>query len=144
MVAGERIYNIERYFNNQAGFGGDDDSLPQRFLEEPASGPAAGHVLRTRPDEGAVLRRARLGRRRRPRGQAARTRNHRLAHPATTSGVEIRFYATLRPLVGGRSVQLDSSPPTVGAVIDRLIAPNIPRSRSDCSMRAARSVASSP
>ncbi len=36
--------------------------------------------------------------------------------------MEIRFYATLRPLVGGRSVQLDGSPPTVGAVIDRLIA----------------------
>ncbi len=44
MVAGERIYNIERYFNNLAGFGGAEDSLPRRFLEEPGSGAADGHV----------------------------------------------------------------------------------------------------
>lgn len=35
--------------------------------------------------------------------------------------MEIRFYATLRPLVGGRTVQLDAPPPTVGAVLHRLI-----------------------
>ena len=44
MVAGERIYNLERYFNNQAGFGGADDSLPRRFLEEPGTGPAEGQI----------------------------------------------------------------------------------------------------
>lgn len=35
--------------------------------------------------------------------------------------MEIRFYATLRPLVGGRTVQLNDPPPTVGAVLHRLI-----------------------
>ena len=44
MVAGERIYNLERYYNNLAGFDGSDDSLPERFLTEPATGPAEGHV----------------------------------------------------------------------------------------------------
>ncbi len=31
--AGERIYNLERYFNNLVGFDGEDDSLPGRFVE---------------------------------------------------------------------------------------------------------------
>ena len=35
--------------------------------------------------------------------------------------MEIRFYATLRPLVGGRTVQLNDPPSTVGAVLHRLI-----------------------
>ncbi len=35
--------------------------------------------------------------------------------------MEIRFYATLRPLVGGRSVQLNNPPATVGAVVQQLI-----------------------
>ncbi len=34
----------------------------------------------------------------------------------------IRFYATLRPLVGGRSVELPDPPDTVGAVLQRLVA----------------------
>ena len=33
MQAGERIYTLERYYNNLAGFDGDDDSLPGRFVE---------------------------------------------------------------------------------------------------------------
>ncbi|WP_299330714.1 aldehyde ferredoxin oxidoreductase family protein [Haloplanus sp.] len=33
MTAGERVYNLERYFNNLAGFDGADDSLPGRFVE---------------------------------------------------------------------------------------------------------------
>jgi aldehyde:ferredoxin oxidoreductase len=33
MQAGERVYNLERYYNNLAGFDGDDDSLPSRFVE---------------------------------------------------------------------------------------------------------------
>ena len=44
MLIGERIYNLERYFNNLAGFDGKDDSLPERFLREPGTGAAAGSV----------------------------------------------------------------------------------------------------
>ncbi len=33
MEAGERIYTLDRYYNNLAGFDGDDDSLPARFVE---------------------------------------------------------------------------------------------------------------
>ena len=33
MEAGERIYNLERYYNNLVGFDGTDDDLPERFLE---------------------------------------------------------------------------------------------------------------
>jgi aldehyde:ferredoxin oxidoreductase len=32
---GERIYNIERLFNQKAGMKPEDDTLPQRLLEEP-------------------------------------------------------------------------------------------------------------
>ena len=42
---GERVYNLERYYNNMAGFGGDDDTLPRRFLEESSpAGGSKGHV----------------------------------------------------------------------------------------------------
>jgi len=44
MEIGERVYNIERYFNNKAGFSGKDDSLPERFLKEKATGNSEGHV----------------------------------------------------------------------------------------------------
>ncbi len=30
---GERIYNLERYYNNLAGFDGEDDTLPGRFVK---------------------------------------------------------------------------------------------------------------
>ncbi len=33
METGERIWNLERYYNNLAGFDGADDSLPARFIE---------------------------------------------------------------------------------------------------------------
>ncbi|XJZ28147.1 aldehyde ferredoxin oxidoreductase family protein [Bacillota bacterium Lsc_1132] len=47
MKAGERIYNLERYYNNLAGFDKrEDDFLPKRFTEEPASGNSAGAVSR--------------------------------------------------------------------------------------------------
>ncbi|WNC16488.1 aldehyde ferredoxin oxidoreductase family protein [Brevibacillus brevis] len=47
MKIGERIYNLERHFNNLAGFDKrEDDHLPKRFTEEPASGNSAGHVSR--------------------------------------------------------------------------------------------------
>lgn len=37
LVAGERIYNLERYYNNLAGFGAGSDTLPPRFLNEPST-----------------------------------------------------------------------------------------------------------
>lgn len=47
MLAGERIYNLERYYNNLAGFNKrEDDFLPKRFTEEPASGNSTGSVSR--------------------------------------------------------------------------------------------------
>jgi aldehyde:ferredoxin oxidoreductase len=44
MKTGERIYNLERYYNNLCGFTGKDDSLPEKFLKLPGSGPATNHV----------------------------------------------------------------------------------------------------
>ena len=42
---GERIWNMERDFNNRAGFSAKDDTLPKRLLTEPAkTGPAKGLV----------------------------------------------------------------------------------------------------
>ena len=42
---GERIWNMERDFNNRAGFTSKDDNLPPRLLKEPAkTGPAKGLV----------------------------------------------------------------------------------------------------
>ncbi|WHY78941.1 aldehyde ferredoxin oxidoreductase family protein [Neobacillus sp. WH10] len=47
MRAGERIYNLERYYNNLAGFNRrEDDFLPDRFTKEPASGNSTGYVSR--------------------------------------------------------------------------------------------------
>ncbi|MFM1651818.1 aldehyde ferredoxin oxidoreductase family protein [Brevibacillus sp. B_LB10_24] len=42
---GERIYNLERHYNNLAGFNKrEDDFLPKRFTEEAGTGNSAGHV----------------------------------------------------------------------------------------------------
>ena len=42
---GERIWNLERQFNLDAGFTGKDDTLPKRLLKEAAkTGPAEGKV----------------------------------------------------------------------------------------------------
>lgn len=42
---GERVWNMERDFNNAAGFTAKDDTLPKRLLTEPAkTGPATGLV----------------------------------------------------------------------------------------------------
>ncbi len=47
LETGERIYNLERLFNNRAGFRREDDSLPQRCLTEPArEGAGKGWVSR--------------------------------------------------------------------------------------------------
>ncbi len=35
--AGERVYNLERYYNNLAGFREGSDYLPERFLKEPST-----------------------------------------------------------------------------------------------------------
>jgi aldehyde:ferredoxin oxidoreductase len=44
-LIGERIWNLERDFNNKAGFTAKDDTLPKRLLTEPAkTGPAKGLV----------------------------------------------------------------------------------------------------
>ncbi len=37
LKAGERIWNLERVFNNRAGFNQKDDKLPERFKREPVS-----------------------------------------------------------------------------------------------------------
>jgi aldehyde:ferredoxin oxidoreductase len=48
--AGERIWNLERLFNNAAGLGRGDDSLPPRMLREPLTeGMAKGHVVPLEP-----------------------------------------------------------------------------------------------
>jgi aldehyde:ferredoxin oxidoreductase len=45
MRTGERIYNLERHYNNLAGHGAGSDYLPKRFLEEPSTSPGSeGHV----------------------------------------------------------------------------------------------------
>jgi aldehyde:ferredoxin oxidoreductase len=45
LEAGERIWNLEREFNNAAKFTKKDDTLPERMLKEPAgTGPAKGKV----------------------------------------------------------------------------------------------------
>ena len=47
LEAGERIYNLERLFNLQAGIDPDQDTLPKRLLEDPIpAGPSKGSVHR--------------------------------------------------------------------------------------------------
>jgi aldehyde:ferredoxin oxidoreductase len=47
LKAGERIWNLERIWNQKAGFTGKDDTLPKRMLAEPiAAGPTQGRVNR--------------------------------------------------------------------------------------------------
>ncbi len=45
LTTGERIYNLERYYNNLNGIGDGSDTLPERFLKEPSTMPGSlGHV----------------------------------------------------------------------------------------------------
>ncbi|PID86834.1 MAG: aldehyde ferredoxin oxidoreductase [Chloroflexi bacterium] len=45
LVTGERIYNLERYYNNLAGHAEGSDYLPKRFTEEASTKPGSeGHV----------------------------------------------------------------------------------------------------
>jgi aldehyde:ferredoxin oxidoreductase len=47
LEVGERVWNLERQFNNEAGFTADDDTLPKRLLEEAIKGgPTKGQVNR--------------------------------------------------------------------------------------------------
>ena len=41
LKVGERVYNMERYYNNLAGFGEGSDYLPKRFTEEPSTMPGS-------------------------------------------------------------------------------------------------------
>jgi len=46
LKAGERIWNLERLFNQRAGFSKKDDTLPKRMLAEPMpAGPAKGRTV---------------------------------------------------------------------------------------------------
>ena len=50
LEAGERIYNLERYYNNLAGFGEGSDTLPDRFTKEPSTHAGSkGHVSELGP-----------------------------------------------------------------------------------------------
>jgi aldehyde:ferredoxin oxidoreductase len=43
---GDRVWNLERLFNNATGMTRADDSLPPRMLEEPLTeGASKGHVV---------------------------------------------------------------------------------------------------
>ena len=50
LETGERIYNLERHYNNLAGFGEGSDTLPDRFTDEPSTSPGSeGHVCELAP-----------------------------------------------------------------------------------------------
>lgn len=45
LEVGERVFNLERHYNNLNGFREGSDYLPERFLKEPSDGPGSkGHV----------------------------------------------------------------------------------------------------
>ena len=50
METGDRIYTLERYYNNLNGFDGEDDTLPPRFVKGhedavPGKGAAVGELV---------------------------------------------------------------------------------------------------
>jgi aldehyde:ferredoxin oxidoreductase len=50
LKTGERVYNLERYYNNLVGFREGSDYLPVRFLKEPSQAPGSlGHVCELDP-----------------------------------------------------------------------------------------------
>jgi aldehyde:ferredoxin oxidoreductase len=50
LLAGERIVNLERLFNQREGLTKEDDRLPDRLLREPLpDGPAKGQVVDLEP-----------------------------------------------------------------------------------------------
>jgi aldehyde:ferredoxin oxidoreductase len=49
-IIGERIWNLERLYNLREGYSFNDDTLPDRLLNEPVkSGPSKGHVVNLEP-----------------------------------------------------------------------------------------------
>jgi aldehyde:ferredoxin oxidoreductase len=49
-LIGERIWNLERLFNNAAGMTRKDDALPPRMLHEPLTeGASKGHTVPLEP-----------------------------------------------------------------------------------------------
>jgi len=54
IIAGERIWNLSRLFNVEAGFGAIDDALPQKIINQPLKkGPHAGRVFKQKDFESA-------------------------------------------------------------------------------------------
>ncbi len=50
LAVGERVWTLERLFNNREGFTRDDDALPPRFTEEPLTvGGSRGRVVQLQP-----------------------------------------------------------------------------------------------
>jgi aldehyde:ferredoxin oxidoreductase len=50
LKVGDRIWNLERLFNNAAGLTRADDNLPPRITGEPLTeGPSKGHVVDLEP-----------------------------------------------------------------------------------------------
>ncbi len=50
MMVGERVWTLERLYNLREGFTKDDDTLPDRLLNEPvADGPSEGFVVKLDP-----------------------------------------------------------------------------------------------
>ena len=50
MMVGERVWNLERLYNLREGFSREDDTLPDRLLNEPvAEGPSEGFVAKLEP-----------------------------------------------------------------------------------------------
>ena len=50
MKVGERVWNLERLYNQREGFTQDDDTLPDRLLNEPvADGPSQGFTAKLAP-----------------------------------------------------------------------------------------------
>jgi aldehyde:ferredoxin oxidoreductase len=50
LTTGERIYNLERHYNNLAGFGEGSDTLPQRYTAEASKHKGStGHVCELEP-----------------------------------------------------------------------------------------------
>ena len=125
MLAGERIYNLERYYNNLAGFREGSDTLPDRFTKEAVDdGRFDGPRLRTRPDARRVLRSARLAGRGRAGEEAAASSRFpeadARARSRRASAMQVSFHATLRPIVGGKIVEVPFA--AGGTVRDLMVA----------------------
>ena len=120
MRTGERVYNLERLFNNRAGFDGSDDNLPERYLKEPGTGPAAGSTVELDQMKAEYYAARGLGGRRGPGRQARGIGDNRLLE--TAMAIEVRLYATLRAITGQRSVAVSESCGSVRELVADLVA----------------------